>query len=114
MAEGRQIKDAVRRRGSRKLGYASRLGEVVMEFVEKQVSPRQSRFGLVSEVWRQILPEELLKHCEIVDIYRGQMKVVVDCPTYANELRWCGAELVKELAQRCPQVRIKEIKFVVG
>ena len=114
MAEGKQIKGVVRRRGSRRLGYTSRLGEAVMEFVEKQVSPRQSRFGLVSEVWGQILPAELLQHCEIVDISGGRMKVVADCPAYANELRWCGAELVKELALRCSQARIREIKIVVG
>ncbi len=84
MAEGKQIKDVVRRRGSRKSGYASRLGEAAMEFVEKRVSPPQSRFGLVSEVWRQILPAELLQHCEIVDISGGRMKVVADCPMYAN------------------------------
>ena len=114
MAEGKQTEGVVRRRGSRKLGYTSRLGEAVMEFVEKRVSPRQSRFGLVSEVWRQILPAELLQHCEIVDISGGRMKVAADCPMYANELRWCAAEIVGELAQRCPQARIREIKCVVG
>lgn len=91
-----------------------RLGEVASAFLERSVLPLQGRFGAVAEVWGELLPAQLGQHCRIDDVRCGRLRVVVDCPTYANELRWCGAELVKELSQRCPQARIKEIKFVVG
>jgi len=114
MDEGKRLQDIVRWRGKRKRNEAVRLGDVVRNFVENQVSPRQVRFRSVAEAWSQLLPDELRRHCEIADISGGRLKVIVDLPSYANELRWCGSELVEELAKRCPQARIKEIKFVVG
>jgi hypothetical protein len=80
----------------------------------ERISPRQASFDAVVEVWRQVLPAELLQHCEITDVSGGQLKVQVDSPSYKYELQLCSAELLEELQRRCPKVRLTKIKFVVA
>jgi hypothetical protein len=80
----------------------------------EQISPRQARFDAVAEVWRQALPAELCRHCEITDVTGGQLKVQVDSPSYKYELQLCGSELLEELQRQCPKVRLTKIKFVVA
>ncbi len=106
--------NAVEGRRVRKPDRTVRLGDVVQKFVTKWVSPRQARFGAVAELWGQLLPAELYRHCEIVDISGGQLKVRVDSPAYKYELQLCSSELLEELQQQCPKARLTEIKFVVS
>ena len=91
-----------------------KLGDVVQNFMTKWVSPRQARFGAVAELWSQLLPAELCQHCEIVDISGGQLKVSVDSPAYKYELQLCSSEILEELQQQCPRIRLTKIKFVVA
>jgi hypothetical protein len=65
-------------------------------------------------LWQQLLPAELCHHCKIVDVSGGELKVVVDSPSYATELRWCSSELVGEFKRRCPGARVRRITFTVG
>jgi len=98
----------------RKAGGAVRLGEVVQRVMAEQIAPMQSRFGGLAEAWGETVPGELGRHCEIVEVAGGQLNVQVDAPAYAYELQLCRMELVEELKRRCPEARIKRIKFVVG
>jgi predicted nucleic acid-binding Zn ribbon protein len=90
------------------------LGEVVSELVQNRILPQQIRFGLIIAAWHQMLPAELYRHCRIVEISNNRIQVRVDSPSYMYEMQLCRAELLKELARRCPQARIKDIKVVVG
>lgn len=113
MGEDEQLlRDAAEGRLVKKFDPTAKVGDVVQTFVTKWVSPRQARFGAVVEVWSRLLPVELYRHCEIVDISGGQLKVKVDSPAYKYELQLCRAELLKELQQQCPKARLTEIKFV--
>jgi len=114
MGEGEQLHNAVEGRRVRKPDRAVRLGDAVQQFMAEQVSPRQARFGAVAELWSQLLPAELCRHCEIVDISGGQLKVRVDSPAYKYELQLCSSELLEELQQQCPRARLTKIKFVVA
>lgn len=115
MGEGEQLlRNAVEGRRVRKPDRTVRLGDTVQRFMAEQVSPRQARFGAVVELWGQLLPAELYRHCEIVDISGGQLKVSVDSPAYKYELQLCSSELLEELQQQCPKARLTEIKFVVA
>ena len=98
----------------RKAGGAVRLGEVVQRVMAEQIAPMQSRFGGLAEAWGETVPGELGRHCEIVEVAGGQLNVRVDAPAYAYELQLCRVELVEDLQRRCPEARIKRIKFVVG
>jgi hypothetical protein len=114
MNEVDQLCKIVEGRRVRKADRTVRLGDTVQRFMAEQVSPRQARFGAVAELWGQLLPAELCRHCEIVDISGGQLKVCVDSPAYKYELQLCSSELLEELQQQCPKARLTEIKFVVS
>jgi hypothetical protein len=112
--EGEQLRKSVKWRAAYQAKTAVSLGDVLGELMKCRVLPQQTRFGLITEAFSQMLPVELCQHCTIVDISRGRIKVIADSPSYVYELQLLSSELVKELARRCPQARIKEIKFAVG
>jgi len=90
------------------------LGDVAKRLMEGRVSPRQASFVSIARLWSQLLPAELYRHCRLVDISGGQLKVLADSPSYMHELRLCSSQLLKELQRQCPQARIKKIKFAIG
>ena len=92
----------------------ARLGDVVRQLMERQILPRQAKFEPVVQLWNQLLPEELRRHCEIVDFSSGQLKVRVDSPSHASELRWCSSQLLDEIQDQCPRAKLKEIKVVIA
>ena len=114
MDEDERLRNAVEWRRSPKSQTTIRLGQVVQQLMTEQISPRQARFSQVAAVWSQLLPAELCRHCEIVDISGGQLEVQVDSPSYVYELQLCSSELLEELQRQCPKARLTKIKFVVG
>jgi len=108
------LHDAFKERLIKRRESTAKVGDVAQMFVTRWVSPRQARFGAVVEVWSQLIPGELSKHCEIVDISGGRLKIKVDSSAYKYELQLCSSELLKELQQQCPKARLTEIKFVFG
>jgi hypothetical protein len=103
---------ASRRRANRP-DRAVRVGEVVQQLVDNQLSPRQTALDLLNKLWRQLLPIELVRHSKIVELSGGQLKVQVDSASYMYELQLCSSGLLGELQRLCPQVRVKEIKLVL-
>jgi predicted nucleic acid-binding Zn ribbon protein len=114
MYESKQSRNLIRRREKPNSRRAVRLGAVLSELMEERISPRQARFESIDELWCELLPVELRRHCEITDISGGQLTVLVDSPAYASELRWCSPQLLEELQQGCPGARIQKIKLTVG
>ncbi len=109
-----QLRNIVKWRAKLNVNHPIRLGDAVKQLVEQRISPRQESFESIAGLWRELLPAELHRHCRIAGISGGRLKVLVDSPSYANELRWCGSELLEQIKKQCPQARIKKIKFVVG
>jgi predicted nucleic acid-binding Zn ribbon protein len=114
MEEIETIQSTLNYRRSRRRKGVIRLNEAVDQLLGQQVSPRQAKYGAVVELWRQILPVELLRHCEITDISGGQLTVRVDSPSYKYELHLCSSEILKELQRQCPKLRITKIKFSIS
>jgi len=114
MCEDEQLHNPVEGRRARKSDRTVRLGDAVQQFLAEQVSPRQASFGAVAELWSRLLPAELCRHCEIVDVSGGQLKVRVDSPAYKYELQLCSSELLEELQRQCPKARLTKIKFIVA
>lgn len=104
----------VRQWRKRRRGGTAKLGEVVKRLMNHRISLRQARLGSVVELWGRLLPAELGRHCEVADVSGGQLKVLVDSPTYASELRLCCSQLLIELQRQCPRARIKEIKIALN
>jgi len=103
----------IRQRPEPRYDRIARLGEVVGQLMDSRILPRQARFGMVAELWGRLLPVELRRHCEVADISGGQLKVRVDSPAYASELRLCCPRLLEELQRQCPRVKIKRVKFIL-
>jgi len=114
MDEIERIQNTLKYRKVKKRDRTIRIGEAVDQFMGEQVSPRQANYEAVVELWRRILPAELRRHCEIVDISGGQLAVQVDSPSYKYELHLCSSEILKELQRQCPKVRLTKIKFIVA
>jgi len=83
------------------------------KFVDEGVSPRYKRFSKASEIWNEMLPYELAKHCKLDGIDGGRLRVVVDKPSYRYELEMCKHEILKRLNQEYPRVKVKEIKVTI-
>jgi predicted nucleic acid-binding Zn ribbon protein len=114
MDEIERLQNALKYRRAKIPNRTVRLGQVAQQLMTERISPRQARFGPVAELWGRLLPDELARHCEIVDISGGQLKVQVDSPAYMYELQLCSSELLKELQQQCPKARLTKIKLVVA
>ena len=112
--EDERLRNIAKWRGQRRADRTVSLGDVVKELMESRISPQQAIFGLVAEIWAELLPVELRDHCEIVDIRSGELKVRVDSPAYVYELKLCSSELVSELRRRCSKARIRQIRFVLA
>ena len=90
------------------------IGQTVKSLLEKQISPKQAKYGQVLECWEALLPEQLASHCRIDEISNGQIKVIADSAIYASELRWCSEEILNQLKRQCPSARLQKISVVVG
>ena len=109
-----QLQNTLKCRRTRKPYNPAGLGQIAQQLLDGQISPRQAIFSQVTQAWSHILPAELLRHCEIVDISAGQLVVRVDSPSYMYELQLCSSELLEELQQQCPKARLTRIKFTVA
>ncbi len=114
MDEIERLQNTLKCRRTRKPYSAASLGQIAQQLLDGQISPRQAVFSEVAEAWSQMLPDELARHCEIVDVSGGLLKVRVDSPSYMYELQLCGSQLLDELQQECPRARLTKIKFVVA
>lgn len=114
MNEDEQFRSAVKNRKDRYMNGSVRLGDIAKELMENRISRQQARFGSITEVWNQLLPEELRHHCKIDGVSGGWLKVMVDLPAYKYELQLCSSLLLSELQQQCPRANLKKIQFVVG
>lgn len=109
-----QLRNILTWRTKRKPRSATRLSDTVSELMDNRISPAQARFSSIVQLWNELLPAELARHCKLADISGGQLKVLVDSPVYMYELRLCSRRLLEELQRHCPRARIKDIKPVVG
>ncbi|MBN2588725.1 MAG: DUF721 domain-containing protein [Sedimentisphaerales bacterium] len=112
MEEIERIEQAVKGRQRKRYDRFVGIGQVVEQFISKQVEPKWKKYGDVVEIWEQVLPEELSKHCEIVDISGGSLSVKVDSPSHKYELRLCSSVIIKELQKECPRARLTKIKLL--
>jgi len=114
MDDGQQLRNILKRQAKSYSKPATRLGDTLSQLMDSRISPQQSRFSSIVELWSQLLPPELYRHCKIADISGNLLKVQVDSPAYMYELRLCSFELLEQLQCQCPLARIKKIKFTIG
>jgi predicted nucleic acid-binding Zn ribbon protein len=99
---------------ARRRREAVRLGDVVRELMDNQISRRQADFRSAEEFWSSTLPVELLQHCRIAGISGGKLTVEVDSPSYMYEMQLASYELLKGMQRQCPRVPVEKIKLVLA
>ena len=114
MDQDEQLRNLVKWRAKRRVDKTVKLGEVATELMENRITPQWDRFGAIVEVWEQLLPSELRRHCEIAGVSGGKLKVRADSPSYLYELRLCSSEILSQLQWQCPRAKIKKIEFTAG
>lgn len=112
--EEAHLREAVRWKKKARLDRVVRLGETLNDLMENKIAPAEAKFNPVAQHWNQLLPDELGRHCEIIDFSGGQLKVKVDSPSHRYELQLCSEQLLESLQERCSGARIKKIKVVLG
>ena len=90
------------------------LADSLTEIMEKNISPNQSVYQVVSDFFQQVLPPQLLSHCKIADVQARRVKIIVDSPVYLHEFRLISNDLLQQLQNSCPQAKIKDMKFTIG
>ena len=101
------------RRRSEPTPLAEALAEV-MEPRRTGITQRYEAASRLSEVWAQLLPEEMARRCRIVDLAAGLLTVVVDSPSYMYELRISSNQLVEHLRRECPEAKLRAMKIVLA
>ena len=92
---------------------AARIGESLLKVLEERILPERRRFEKVLDIWSRLLPVELSRHSRIVGLSGGKLKVEVEAPSYAAELRWSSSEILGQLQQECPGEKVKVIEVVL-
>jgi predicted nucleic acid-binding Zn ribbon protein len=108
------MKTSCSKTSSPKRQEAARLGDVVRELMDNQISQRQKELSSVEEVWQSALPAGLSRHCRIAGISGGKITVAADSPSYMYELQLASFEILKELRRQCPRVPVEKIKLVLA
>ena len=112
--QNEQFQRIIKLRSEKKSGKTTKLGDVAQQLMNRNISPRQDKFGPVLETWDQLLPAELREHCTIASVSSSHLRVVADSPAYVHELRLCSKELLEQLRKQCPAARITKIKIGIG
>lgn len=97
-----------------KLDRTVQLGTVAEELMDRQILPRLVKFGDIADIWSQLLPVELGRHCRLEGVTRGQLTVLVDSSCYMYELQLCSSKLLEQLQRQCPRAQIEKIRFSLG
>ncbi len=92
----------------------ARLADSVQQLMKQRIQPARRVFADVTDCWDNLLPDGLRKHCRIVQITNGHLKVQADSPSYLYELKLSGPELLEHMKSCCPSARIKKLDFAVG
>jgi len=92
----------------------AKLSDVLAVLMDNKIAPQQERFSSAYEIWQQLLPPELSEHCRIDTISNGQLRVLVDSPSYMYQIQLCRSDILAGLKSHCPQFRITRLKLSVG
>ena len=93
---------------------AARLGWSIKQIMQEQILPLRRRFEAVAKCWEQLLPAELARHCKIVHLSQGRLKIEADSPSYLYELKLRSSQILEQLQKFCPSAGIKTINFILG
>lgn len=90
------------------------LADSITKFVRREVTARQKKLNRLGQVWQELLPDELLKHTCLENLYQGTLRVLVDNSSSLFELNHVKETLTEQLRELCPTTAPSRIQFVRG
>jgi len=82
--------------------------------VRDSLSRYRTPLAAVLERWRAAVGEDIAAHARPVAVRDGTLFVEVDDPTWASQLRWLGADLLRRLAEAAGEPVAERLEVRVG
>ena len=94
---------------------SARLGAEVVRLFDKQIRPRQGRFGRLGEAWAALVPAALAEHACVEGFHRGTLTVLVDSASHRYELQQLLlAGLERQLKDAVPSATLRKVSLKPG
>ena len=91
------------------------LGAEVVALFNKQIAPRQKKFGRLSDAWAHLVPPLLAEHCCLESFNRGTLTVLVDSASHRYELQQLLlAGLQDQLKLAVPAAALRKVNLKPG
>ncbi len=90
------------------------IAEVLSELMARRGFARVRSAEALENAWREAAGELLAGYSRAGEVRRGKLEVIVANSTLAQELTFQKAAIVKRLAERLPDQRIRDLRFRVG
>lgn len=91
------------------------IGPELIEFFKQSVEKRQGKFAKIADVWNQLIPPTMLKHCALESFTRGSLTVIVDSSPHLYEMKQLLlAGLQKQILLACKSTGLKKITLKPG
>lgn len=92
-----------------------RLGDECVDYFKATIEKRQKKFGLIGQVWLEIVPPNLQACSELSTLSRGTLGVVVQGSSNLFLLKQALlAGLEQQLLHRCRSAGLKKITLKAG
>ena len=90
------------------------IAEVLSELMARRGFARVRSAEALENAWREAAGELLAGYSRAGEVRRGKLEVIVANSTLAQELTFQKSAIVKRLAERLPDQRIRDLRFRVG
>ena len=94
---------------------ARKFGDVLKRLLKTKRFYEKSKFGALSEAWRQVVGEEIAEQTKIVSYQHGSLKVEVDSSVLLHELSgFMEDTILQELQQTSGAEDVVDLRFCLG
>lgn len=93
---------------------AIKISESLDKIMQEQILPLRKRYEMITQLLDKLLPAYISRHCKIVQVSDGYLKIETDSPSYMYELQLRSSDILEQIKSFCPGIKIKKIKFTLG
>jgi predicted nucleic acid-binding Zn ribbon protein len=73
-----------------------------------------AEIDLVAAAWEELVGPALAAHCRPRSVRAGVLRIVVDDPAWAGQLRYLDDVLAARIAESVPAVDVREVRVTVA
>ena len=90
------------------------LSEPLTQFVKRTLARRVRQLSRISELWDELVPEEINRHTALEGFQRGVLSVMVDSASHRFQLRTLLASGLQEQLQSRFDGTLRKVRLVPG